>query len=81
MFSEHSYQPGFFREYYHGHAAMFCLLQTLQPIRDSQSIVATQELCKQHGEKALQALTHFAPSSSRTALEDIVTALTTFPNS
>ncbi|XP_064629359.1 all trans-polyprenyl-diphosphate synthase PDSS2-like [Lineus longissimus] len=45
----------------------------------SSTINKVQNLCKDHGEKAIDALQIFHPSDARTALEKIIQALMTFP--
>jgi geranylgeranyl pyrophosphate synthase len=45
----------------------------------NSTITKVQELCKDHGKKAIDALQIFNPSDARNALEKIIQALTTFP--
>ncbi|XP_028903402.1 all trans-polyprenyl-diphosphate synthase PDSS2 [Ornithorhynchus anatinus] len=49
-----------------------------EAIKAGKGVTSAIDLCRYHGNKALEALEHFPPSEARSALANIVFAVTTF---
>lgn len=49
-----------------------------ETIKAGKGVTSAIDLCRYHGNKALEALESFPPSEARTALENIVFAVTRF---
>lgn len=53
-------------------------LQLRETIKAGKGVTSAIDLCRYHGNKALEALESFPPSEARSALENIVFAVTRF---
>ena len=56
----------------------FVSSQLRETIKAGKGVTSAIDLCRYHGNKALEALESFPPSEARTALENIVFAMTRF---
>lgn len=56
----------------------FVSSQLRETIKAGKGVTSAIDLCRYHGNKALEALESFPPSEARSALENIVFAVTRF---